>query len=130
MHSRAGVGQSVSHGTSQSARGEGLHGAEQAEQSAGERYLQAFEQALERLSQTVCQAAGREGSWLARVRAGLVALLGFFDDEPLWGRLLVCDAPATDVMLALRCEQRVLGVLSGLLDDGAPRAIGEADVRA
>ena len=71
------------------------------------------------------EAAGREGSWLARLRAGLVALLGFFDDEPAWGRLLVCEAPATDVALELRCRQRVLGVLSGLLDDGAPQAIGE-----
>ncbi len=122
MHSRAGTGQS----TSESARGEGLHGAELGEHSAGERYLQAFEQALTRLSGTVCEAAGREGSWLARVRAGLVAFLGFLDDEPGWGALLIHEAPVPGAVSALRREQRVLGVLTGLLDGGSPQVVGES----
>ncbi len=82
--------------------------------------MQAFEQALARLSQTVDEAAGREGSWLARVRAGLVAFLGFLDDEPGWGALLVHDAPVPGAVSALRREQRVLGVLTGLLDGASP----------
>ena len=54
----------------------------------------------------------------------MVALLGFLDDEPGWGRLLFLDAPLQDVG-ALRCEQRVLGVLTGLMDDGSPQVIAE-----
>jgi IclR helix-turn-helix domain len=92
---------------------------------AGRRELLAFERALARISAAVDEASGRESSALARLRAGLVAFLAFFDDEPWWGRLLVVDAPVADRALAMRCRQRVLGVLSGLLDDGAPQAVGE-----
>ncbi len=105
-------------GVSHSGSREILHASE-------ERRLQAFEQALARLSQAVDEAAGREGSWLARVRAGVVAFLGFFDDEPELGRLLVGQAPVADVALTPRCAQRVLGVLTGLLDDGGPLVVGE-----
>jgi DNA-binding MarR family transcriptional regulator len=93
-------------------------------QGAEDRFLAAFEEGLERLSEAVREAAGREQSWLGRLRTGLVALLGFFDDEPGWGRLLVFQAPL-DGAVALRCQQRVLGVLSMLVDDGGPQAIGE-----
>ncbi len=88
-------------------------------------YLAAFEDGLGQLSRTVDEAVGREGTWLDRLRAGLVAFLGFLDDEPVWGRLLVLDTPLADQALRLRCQQRVLGVLTSLLDDGAPQAAGE-----
>jgi hypothetical protein len=95
---------------------------------AGEHQLgAAYEQALARLAGAVEQAAGRERSWLSRLRAGLVALLGFFEDEPRRGRLLLCAAPTaelpSDGATMLRCEQRLLGVLAGLLED-APRRPG------
>jgi hypothetical protein len=86
--------------------------------------LAAFEEGLERLSRAVEKAARRELDWVGRVRAGLVALLGFFDDEPGWGRLLVLEAPVGSVA-GVRSEQRVLGVLTGLMDDGSPQAIAE-----
>ena len=85
----------------------------------------AFEQGLERLSRTVDDAAGRESAWLDRLRAGLVAFLGFLDDERALGRLLIADTPNTDGVLGLRSQQRVLGVLTSLLDNGAPRAGGQ-----
>ena len=44
----------------------------------------AFAEGLERLSDAVVEASGREERWLERLRAGLVALLGFLDDEPKW----------------------------------------------
>jgi hypothetical protein len=91
---------------------------------AEERRLAAFEDALGRLSETVSEAAGRERSWLSRVRAGLVALLGFFDDEPERGRFLLAAERVGDGV-GVECERRLLGVLSGLLDDGAPQALGE-----
>jgi AcrR family transcriptional regulator len=88
-------------------------------------YRAAFEEGLERLSRAVDQAAGREGSWLDRLRAGVVALLGFLDDEPAWGRLLILDRPVTEGMTGLRRQQRVLGVLTSLLDEGARQAGAE-----
>jgi hypothetical protein len=77
------------------------------------------------LSATVDEAVAQRDSWLERLRAGLVAFLGFFDDRPELGRLLLLEHPKHDGTLALRCEQRVLGVLTGLLDDGSPLAAGE-----
>lgn len=92
--------------------------------SVEECFSAAFEEGLKRLSQAVNHAAGREQRWLERVRCGLVALLGFLEDEPGWGRLLLFPA-AVNSTAAFRCEQRVLGVITALLDDGSPQAIGE-----
>jgi hypothetical protein len=92
---------------------------------AEERYLAVFEEALGQLSGLVDRATGRERSWLSRLRAGLVSFLAFFDDEPALGGVLVREAPVAEEALALRCRARVLGVLTGLLDDGAPQACGE-----
>jgi hypothetical protein len=87
-----------------------------------ERCFAAFEEALENLAETVGRAADRERSWLARLRAGVVALLGFFDDEPQRGRLLLRDVAPTDQALGLRFEQRLLGVLAGLFEDAPARS--------
>jgi AcrR family transcriptional regulator len=84
-----------------------------------------FEKGLERLSRTVGEAAGREGCWLDRLRAGLVAFLGFLDDEPAWGRLLILDRSVTDAMVGLGSQLRVLSVLTSLLDNGAPQPTRE-----
>ena len=62
-----------------------------------------------------------------RVRSGLVALLGFLDDEPGGARLLLFAA-SIEPTAAFRYEQRVLGVLAGLLDDGSPPAIAQLTV--
>lgn len=85
----------------------------------------AFEEGLGRLSRTVDDAAGQEAAWLDRVRAGLIAFLGFLDDEPAWGRLLIVGTPLADGVVGLRHQQRVLGLLTSLLDDGAPEAASE-----
>jgi hypothetical protein len=91
---------------------------------AEERRLVAFEQALARLSETVDRAAGRERSWLSRVRTGLVAFLAFFDDEPGWGTALMREVPVAPDALALHCRARLSGILRGLLEDRPPRALG------
>jgi AcrR family transcriptional regulator len=88
-------------------------------------YQAAFDEALEQLSRTVDEAASREGSWSDRLRAGLVAFLGFLDDEPARARLLILDRRAPDGMVGLRCQLRLGGVLTSPLDDGAPQAAGE-----
>jgi len=87
-------------------------------------YRAAFDEGLQRLSQSVGAAAAREQSWLERVRSGLVALLGFFDDEPAWAHLLLAESPFTGPH-TLRCEQRLLATLTQLLDCGSPRTPGE-----
>jgi len=70
------------------------------------------------------QAAGRDEAWLEQVRSGLVALLGFLDDEPTWARLLLLEASAAGPR-ALQCEQRLLGVVTQLLENGDPRTLSE-----
>ena len=86
--------------------------------------MAAFEEGLARLSEAVEGATGCERRWLDRVRSGLVALLGFLDDEPGRGRLLLFAA-SIEPTVGFRCEQRVLGVLAGLLDDGTPPDIAQ-----
>jgi AcrR family transcriptional regulator len=78
-------------------------------------YRAAFEESLSRLSRVIEQAAERENAWLERVRAGLVALLGFFDDEPSPARLLVVDTPL-GAAVTFRCRQRLHELLAGLLN--------------
>ena len=90
--------------------------------TVAECYQAAFETALERLSRTVDEAVGGKSPWLDRFRAGLVAFLGFLDDEPAWGRLLIAQTPVTDGALALSRQQCVLGVLTSLLDNDGPQA--------
>jgi hypothetical protein len=121
---RKGAEQHTRTGAERHAGGSG----EQRSRTGAEQQLgAAYEQALARLIGVVETAAGRERSWLSRLRAGLVALLGFFEDEPRRGRLLLCAAPTADrpsgAATMLRCEQRLLGVLAGLLED-APRRPG------
>jgi AcrR family transcriptional regulator len=78
-------------------------------------YRAAFEQGLDRLSRTVAEASAPEQAWLERVRSGLVALLGFFDDEPSWGRLLVLETPLNGA-LTFECRQRLHVLLAGLIE--------------
>ncbi len=84
---------------------------------AEDSYLATFDEGLDRLSRAVEQACEREPGWLERLRAGVVAMLGFFDDEPAWTRVLVVDAPASGAV-ALACHQRLHDLLDGLLDTG------------
>jgi hypothetical protein len=85
-------------------------------------YRAAFEKGLDRLSGTVAKAAARERGWLERVRSGLVALLGFFDDEPSWGCLLMVETPL-DGALTFECRQRLHELLAGVLE--RDRGIGD-----
>jgi AcrR family transcriptional regulator len=82
-------------------------------------YRAAYEQGLDRLSGTVTTTADRRDGWLERVRSGLVALLGFFDDHPSWARVLVLEAPV-NASVAFDCRQRLHDVLACLLDHHQP----------
>jgi DNA-binding MarR family transcriptional regulator len=92
-------------------------------EGCGAAQLAAFEQ-------TVALAAGRASAafeaqegWLDRVRAGLLALLEFFDEEPKLARFLVVrSAQAGETVLVRRAE--VLDRLARLLDDERAPARG------
>jgi AcrR family transcriptional regulator len=80
-------------------------------------FLGAFVQTAARARVLVCEAALGERDWRARVRGGLGALLGFFSDEPLAGRLLVVDAlKAGPVVLERRAV--LVQELIGVVDQG------------
>ncbi len=66
------------------------------------------------------QARGGETErpWRDRVRAALIALLGFFDDEPQSGRVLLLAGPAFAATTASR-RRRVYDVLGEVLDEGS-----------
>jgi len=93
-------------------------------------FLAAFDEGVARLSAIVAEAVaavGRDGGWLQRVRAGLVALLGFLDDEPGWGRLLIVEAPTMAGAGVPERRRRLFGVLSELLSEGCEQEIPGAE---
>ncbi len=110
-----------------------------------------FEQALERAAVVVLPAYGAAGAeatgprraraaargmdangpggpWAAQIRAGLAALLGFFDEEPALGGLLVVDALAADRPVLER-RARVIEALIDAVHDGGVRPRGGRDAQ-
>jgi AcrR family transcriptional regulator len=55
-------------------------------------FLAAFDQAVQSAAERVTPAFAGKGRWRERVRAGLIALLGFLDEEPDLGALCVVHA--------------------------------------
>jgi hypothetical protein len=95
------------------------------DEQGDEVWLARFSEGLERFEEAVWSEVARKGTWLEGVRAGVVAFLGFFDDEPELAHLLLCEASLKDGGEAARRRQRLAGVLTRLLDDGKPQALGE-----
>ncbi len=85
----------------------------------------AFEQALAYASERVLPAYESEKAWRERIRAALVALLGFLDEEPVVGRLLIVESHAGGEATS---EHRgeVMAALTSAVEDG--RAEGKASV--
>ena len=78
--------------------------------------LAAFEQALALAADRATAAFQAQDGWLDRVRAGLLAVLEFFDQQPALARfLLVHSAQAGPAVLAARRE--ALERLARVLDD-------------
>jgi hypothetical protein len=91
-------------------------------QNGEDRIPRAFNEGLERLSEAVLQAARREERWPERIRAGLVALLGFLDEEPQWASLLILEAPLAGTA-ALQCNKRVQEALGEVLNQARAEVI-------
>jgi hypothetical protein len=64
------------------------------EGAGSEGYELAYAQGLEWLESTVVEAGRGQDGWLAQLRAGMGALLGFLDAEPAVGRELIVGVQA------------------------------------
>ncbi len=90
-----------------------------------------FEAGLERLSRVVLEAARGGACWLERIGAGVLALLGFLDEEPLWAGLLVLEQPYElpfEGALASESVRRVHSALAVVLEEGRGEVIVGADI--
>jgi AcrR family transcriptional regulator len=86
-------------------------------------FLALFDQAVDEFAAVVVPAFEGEREWVARIRAGLGALLGFLDREPVLRRLVFVEALGVGPRVLER-RAEVLGVLQGAVDQG--RAGGKA----
>ena len=90
-------------------------------------FLAAFSETVARARVLVEAEAGAGRDWRARVRAGLAALLGFFGEEPLAGRVLVVDAlKAGPAVLEERAG--LVAELIGVVEEGRAQVRGEREV--
>ena len=80
-------------------------------------FLAAFDDALERVSSVVVIAYGESGSWRARVRAALAALLECLDYDRASGRLLIVESLAAGPG-ALERRRQVLGRIVPVIQEG------------
>jgi AcrR family transcriptional regulator len=88
-------------------------------------FLAAFDEAVARAARTVIPAYGKAQGWRERIRAGLLATLVFFDEEPALARLCVVESLAAGPgALARRGE--VFDLLVQVVDEG--RAVRPARV--
>ncbi len=90
-------------------------------------FLAAFVEAVARARVLACEAAVGEREWRGRVRAGLGALLAFFESEPLTGRVVVVDALKAGPAV-LEGRTRLVEELIGVVEGGSARVRGGREV--
>jgi AcrR family transcriptional regulator len=88
-------------------------------------FLAAFEEALSLARGRVSGAYALERGWRERIRAALVELLCFLDEEPLVGRLLIVES-SSGGLRTLERRDRVLGQLAGIVDMGRGESVSAA----
>ncbi|HEY2652690.1 MAG TPA: TetR/AcrR family transcriptional regulator [Solirubrobacteraceae bacterium] len=81
----------------------------------------AFEQALGYASERVLPAYEAAKDWRGRIRAALVALLGFLDEEPLFGRLLIVESLGGEPATQQRRAQ-ILAAVTSTIEQGREQA--------
>ena len=86
-------------------------------------FLATFEDAVARAAVRVLPAFQSEERWVDGVRAGLLELLLFFDEEQQLARVCVVQALAGGPGVLVR-RTEILGVLTGVIDRGADGARG------
>jgi AcrR family transcriptional regulator/DNA-binding MarR family transcriptional regulator len=80
-------------------------------------FLATFDEVIARASVPVLAAYRAESRWRERIRAGLLALLVFFDEEPALARFCVVEALAAGPR-ALECRGEVVQQLVRVVDEG------------
>jgi AcrR family transcriptional regulator/DNA-binding MarR family transcriptional regulator len=80
-------------------------------------FLAAFDDALAQAARTVIPAHQGERTWRERVRAGLLALLVFFEENPALARLCVVEALAAGPK-AMERRGEILDQLVRVVDEG------------
>ncbi len=88
-------------------------------------FLAGFDLAVQGAARRVLPAYGVRGTWRERVRAGLGALLEYFDDEPGMGALCVVDTLGAGP-LALERRRKVVQLLIDVVHEGRKEARGAA----
>ncbi len=86
--------------------------------------LAVFDEAVARATAPMRAAYGRNGSWVQRVRASLLGLLMFLDEEPYLARFCLIQALAGDDTMLVR-RRRVLDALAAAVEDGRALARSE-----
>lgn len=81
----------------------------------------AFDEALTAVAAPVLLAVGAERRWVDRLRAGIGAFLAFLDEEPLLGRMLVCESLSGGPALVAR-RAKVMSALAAFVADGAEQS--------
>jgi AcrR family transcriptional regulator/DNA-binding MarR family transcriptional regulator len=84
-------------------------------------FLAAFDAEIARASEFVLDAYDPDSKWVESIRAGLVALLCFLDEQREAGRLLVVESLGAGP-LALEHRRRVLGQIIAAVDEGRAEA--------
>lgn len=91
--------------------------------------LAAIDEAVERARRRLRDADDPQASWRVRIRAGLVALLGLFDEQPALARLLVVESLAGGPSVLARRE-RALRPLIAAVEEGRGQSKRAAGVPA
>jgi AcrR family transcriptional regulator len=90
-------------------------------------FLATLEEALESAGRYVRRAYETPARWHERIRASLVALLSFLEDEPFMGRILVVDTLGSGPAGLERRRQVLAGVVAAL-DEGRLASKSGADL--
>jgi AcrR family transcriptional regulator len=88
-------------------------------------FLAAFDQAVDQLGTLVSDAYRRESNWRDGVRAGLLALLRFMDDEPALARMCIVEALGAGPRVLERRAQ-LLRRVKEVIDQGRVGSGGRA----
>jgi AcrR family transcriptional regulator len=91
-------------------------------------FLAAFEDALGRLAQRVLPAYREDARWPARVRAALLEILLFFEEEPDLGRLLVVESLTAGSRAVARREQLVALLVTAVQEGARATKAGRAGI--
>jgi AcrR family transcriptional regulator len=84
-------------------------------------FLAAFDETVRRIAESVIPAYEQSSRWVEKMRSGLVALLGFLQDDPTAGRLVIVEALGAGTN-ALEHRRRILAQVIAAVDAGRDEA--------